>query len=100
MDVACLVVFKMKQCGASSLRDSFRFNLLALVGDEYQMASNDLEVLKKEERALERRMIDVSPVISESSVFQIVSHIQLIVARSLPSIDHICPGSEVTACRG
>ena len=50
---------KMKKYGGSSKGDNIRFSLLALVDDQFQMASDDLEILKRERRALERRLDDV-----------------------------------------
>ena len=50
---------KMKKYGGSSKGDNIRFSLLALVDDQYQMANDDLEIVKRERRALERRLDDV-----------------------------------------
>ena len=48
---------KMKKYGG----DNIRFSLLALVDDQYQAASDEFELLKREKRALERRLNEVYP---------------------------------------
>lgn len=41
-------------------KENIQFNLLALVGDRYESKSDELEMLKRERAAIERRL-DASP---------------------------------------
>lgn len=50
-----------KYGGAAEGGDNIRFSLLALVDDQYQAASDELELLKREKYAIEKRMRDVEP---------------------------------------
>ncbi|KAI0067492.1 hypothetical protein BV25DRAFT_1108322 [Artomyces pyxidatus] len=53
---------KMKKYGgAAESAQDIRFNLLALVDDRYQVASDELELLKREKTAIERRLGDDDP---------------------------------------
>ena len=62
MDVVRPVIkMKMRKYGGGAEGGDIRFNLLALVDDHYQAASDELELLKREKKALERRLDEVDP---------------------------------------
>jgi len=71
---------KMEKYGGSGCDGSnIRFSLLAIVDDLYQKASDELELLKREKIALERRMeagweTSVDPALYESSKSIFVPH--------------------------
>jgi ubiquitin carboxyl-terminal hydrolase L5 len=57
MDIVRPVIkMKMRKYGGGADGGDIRFNLLALVDDHYQSASDELELLKREKIALERRL--------------------------------------------
>jgi ubiquitin carboxyl-terminal hydrolase L5 len=62
MDIVRPVIkMKMRKYGGGADGANIKFNLLALVDDHYQAASDELELLKRERRALERRLNDAYP---------------------------------------
>lgn len=62
MDVVRPVIKqKMRKYGGAEDGENIRFNLLALVDDRYQSSSDKLELLKREKKALERRLEDAYP---------------------------------------
>lgn len=52
---------RMKMQKYTSGSDHIRYSLLAIVDDRYQKASDELELLKRERHALERRLNNVHP---------------------------------------
>lgn len=57
MDVVRPVIkMKMRKYRGGADGGDIRFNLLALVDDHYQAASDELVLLKREKKALERRL--------------------------------------------
>jgi len=62
MDIVRPVIkMKMRKYGGGTDGGDIRFNLLALVDDQYQSASDELELLKREKKALERRLDGAYP---------------------------------------
>jgi hypothetical protein len=62
MDIVRPVLkMKMRKYGGTADGGNIRFNLLALVDDHYQAASDELELLKREKKALERRLDEAYP---------------------------------------
>ena len=62
MDIVRPVIkVKMRKYGGSADGGDIRFSLLALVDDHYQAASDELELLKREKKALERRLDEAYP---------------------------------------
>lgn len=62
MDVVRPVIKqKMRKYGGAEDGENIRFNLLALVDDRYQSSSDKLELLKREKKALERRLEEAYP---------------------------------------
>jgi ubiquitin carboxyl-terminal hydrolase L5 len=62
---------KMKKYGGTSGGNEIRFSLLALIHDQYQVASDEFELVKRERRALERRLDGVHPGGWKSKVHQL-----------------------------
>lgn len=56
-----VIKMKMRKYGGGADGDDIRFNLLALVDDRYQATSDELELLKREKKALERRLDEAYP---------------------------------------
>lgn len=61
MDVVRPAIKRRMQQLMSSGNENIRFNLLAIVDDRYEKASDDLEMLKRERTQLERRLNDAYP---------------------------------------
>jgi ubiquitin carboxyl-terminal hydrolase L5 len=56
-----VIKMKMRKYGGGAEGGNIRFNLLALVDDHYQAASDELELLKREKKTLERRLDHTFP---------------------------------------
>ena len=56
-----VIKLKMRKYGGSADGGNIRFNLLALVDDRYQAASDELELLKREKKVLEQSLNEVYP---------------------------------------
>jgi ubiquitin carboxyl-terminal hydrolase L5 len=56
-----VIKLKMRKYGGDADGENIRFNLLALVDDQYQTVSDELELLKREKRQLERRLDQAHP---------------------------------------
>lgn len=56
-----VINMKMRKYGGGADGGDIRFNLLALVDDHYLAASDELELLKREKKALERRLDETYP---------------------------------------
>ena len=75
MDVVRPVIkMKMRKYGGGAEGGDIRFNLLALVDDQYQAASDELELLKREKKALERRLDEVDPEGWKGQVCSLCGH--------------------------
>ncbi len=61
MDVVRPAIKRRMQQLMTSGNENIRFNLLAIVDDRYEKASDDLEMLKRERTQLERRLNDAYP---------------------------------------
>lgn len=76
MDVVRPVIkMKMRKYGGGAEGVDIRFNLLALVDDHYEAASDELELLKREKRALERRLDEVDPEGWKGQVCGLYGHV-------------------------